>query len=84
MDTIVLLCHVLNPFLTKSFDMTKSSTKEISDSLPEGVALIIYGARKVGEIDFERLVAQVKDEVKGRVGELRWALQDIYPISEAA
>ncbi|MEM2370892.1 MAG: PGF-pre-PGF domain-containing protein [Candidatus Bathyarchaeia archaeon] len=52
---------------------------EISDSLPEGVALIIYGARKVGEMDFERLVAQVKDEIKGRVGELHWALQDIYP-----
>lgn len=55
------------------------STKEVSDSLPEGVAIIIYDARKVGELDFEKLAVQVKDEVKDRVGELYWILQDIYP-----
>ncbi|MEM4524370.1 MAG: PGF-pre-PGF domain-containing protein [Archaeoglobaceae archaeon] len=55
------------------------STKEVSDSLPEGFALIIYSARKVDEIDFERLAVQVKEEVKKQVGELLWNLQDIYP-----
>ncbi|MEM4452766.1 MAG: PGF-pre-PGF domain-containing protein [Thermosphaera sp.] len=55
------------------------STKEISDSLPEDIALIIYGVRKVDEINFERLAAQVKDEIKSRVGELYWVLQNIYP-----
>ncbi|MDH5815664.1 MAG: PGF-pre-PGF domain-containing protein [Candidatus Nezhaarchaeota archaeon] len=55
------------------------STKEVSDSLPDDVALIVYSARKVGEIDFEKLAIQVKDEVKGQVGELLWNLQDIYP-----
>jgi PGF-pre-PGF domain-containing protein len=55
------------------------STGHISDSLPEDVALVICWANKVGEIDFEKLAQQVKDEIKGSVGELYWALQDIYP-----
>jgi PGF-pre-PGF domain-containing protein len=55
------------------------STRQISDSLPEDVALVICWAKKVGEIDFEKLAQQVKDEVKGSVGELYWVLQDIYP-----
>lgn len=54
------------------------SAKEISDSLPEDVALIIYSAKKVSELDFEKLATQIKDEIKGRVGELYWALQDFY------
>jgi PGF-pre-PGF domain-containing protein len=55
------------------------STREISDSLPEDVALVICHAKKVGEIDFEKLAQQVKNEIKGSVGELYWVLQDIYP-----
>jgi len=59
------------------------SSKEISASLPEDIALIIYDARKVGEIEFEKLAVQVKDEVKSRVGELHWALQNIYPYQKS-
>jgi PGF-pre-PGF domain-containing protein len=55
------------------------STREISDSLPEDVALLICQAKKVGEIDIEKLAQQVKDKVKDDVGELYWVLQDIYP-----
>jgi PGF-pre-PGF domain-containing protein len=55
------------------------STREISDSLQEDVALLICWAKKLGEIDFEKLAQQVKEEIKGGVGELYWALQDIYP-----
>ena len=55
------------------------STKQISDSLPEDVTLVVYEARKVGELDFEKLAQQVKDEIKGDVGELYWVLQNIYP-----
>jgi PGF-pre-PGF domain-containing protein len=54
------------------------STRQISQSLPEDVALVICWARKVGEIDFEKLVQQVKDKIKDDVGELYWVLQDIY------
>jgi PGF-pre-PGF domain-containing protein len=56
-----------------------ASTRQISQSLPEDVALVICWTRKVGEIDFEKLARQVKDEIRGSVGELYWALQDIYP-----
>ena len=55
------------------------STKQISDSLPEGIALLLCRAKKIGEIDFEKMAQQVKDEVRDRVGELYWALQNIYP-----
>ena len=55
------------------------STKQISESLPEGIALVICRARKVGEVDFERLAQTFRDEVRDRAGELYWALQDIYP-----
>ncbi|MEM4489475.1 MAG: PGF-pre-PGF domain-containing protein [Desulfurococcaceae archaeon] len=55
------------------------STREVSDSLPEDVVLVIYSARKVGEIHIEILASQVRDEIKDRVGELNWVLQDIYP-----
>lgn len=56
-----------------------ASTSEISDSLPEGITLIIYSTRKIGEIDFEKLAIQVEDEIKDKIGELYWILQDIYP-----
>jgi PGF-pre-PGF domain-containing protein len=55
------------------------STRQISESLPEDVALMICQARRVGAIDFEKLFQQVKDEIKGDVGELYWVLQNIYP-----
>ena len=58
------------------------STRQISDSLPEGIALVLCRAKKIGEIDFERMAVQVKDEIKGRVGELYWALQNIYPYTK--
>ncbi len=56
-----------------------ASTRQISESLPEDVALVICWAEKVGEIDFEKLAQQVRDEIKGGVGELYWVLQDLYP-----
>jgi PGF-pre-PGF domain-containing protein len=55
------------------------STREISDSLPEDVALLICWVKKLGEVDFEKLAQQVREEIRGSVGELYWALQDIYP-----
>ncbi|MEM3662848.1 MAG: PGF-pre-PGF domain-containing protein [Sulfolobales archaeon] len=54
------------------------STRELGDSLPEEVALIIYSSRKVGEIDFEKLATRFKEEVEKWVGELFWNLQDFY------
>ncbi|MEM4004588.1 MAG: PGF-pre-PGF domain-containing protein, partial [Desulfurococcaceae archaeon] len=45
----------------------------------EDIALIIYGVRKVDNVNFEMLAAQVKDEIKSRLGELYWVLQNIYP-----
>ena len=55
------------------------SARQVSESLPEDVALVICWAEKVGEIDFEKLAQQVKDEIEGSVGELYWVLQDLYP-----
>jgi hypothetical protein len=75
--------HQDQPFVnvTGVFELSGKvvSTREISDSLPEDVALVICHAKKVGEIDFEKLAQQVKNEIKGSVGELYWVLQDIYP-----
>lgn len=58
------------------------STKQISNSLPEGTALLVYQARKVGELDLKKLAQQFLDEVRGRVSELLWVLQDIYPYTK--
>jgi len=58
------------------------STKQVSDSLPDDVALVICRAKKMGEVDFEKLAQQVKDEVKDRVGQLYWVLQNIYPYAK--
>jgi len=55
------------------------STRQISDSLPEGIAFLLCRAKKIGEIHFEKMAQQVKDEVRDRVGELYWVLQNIYP-----
>jgi len=66
--------------VTGVFELTGKvvSTRQIDSSLPEGVALTVYEARKVGEIDFETLAQQVKDEIEGNVGELYWVLQNIH------
>jgi PGF-pre-PGF domain-containing protein len=58
------------------------STKQISNSLPEGVALVLCQAKKIGEIDFEKLAQQVRSEVKDRAGQLYWVLQNIYPYAK--
>jgi len=58
------------------------STKQVSDSLPDDAALAICRAKKMGEVDFEKLAQQVKDEVKDRVGQLYWVLQNIYPYAK--
>jgi PGF-pre-PGF domain-containing protein len=55
------------------------STKEISASLPEGVALLLCRAKKVGEIDFEKIAQQAQDKIRDEVSKLYWVLQDIYP-----
>lgn len=58
------------------------STRQISDSLPEGIALMLCRAERRGEIDFDELEQQVKDEIRSRVGELYWVLQNIYPYEQ--
>jgi PGF-pre-PGF domain-containing protein len=55
------------------------SAKQISESLPEGVALTICWAKKVGEVDFEKIAQQIKDRIRDDAGRLYWVLQDIYP-----
>jgi PGF-pre-PGF domain-containing protein len=59
------------------------SAKQVSESMPEDVSLVICREpKKVKEINFEGLAQQFKDKVRESVGELYWTLQDIYPYRE--
>lgn len=55
------------------------STEEISNSLLDGIAVIICSIKKVGRIDYERIVKQTREEIEKRIGELYWTLLNIYP-----
>jgi PGF-pre-PGF domain-containing protein len=55
------------------------STKQVSESLPEGFALVIYSAKKIGEIEFGKLAMEAREKIQSNVGELHYALQDLYP-----
>ncbi|MEM2126975.1 MAG: PGF-pre-PGF domain-containing protein [Candidatus Bathyarchaeia archaeon] len=78
--------HQDEPFMNVSgvFELIGKvvSAKQVSESLPEGIALIICEAEETGEIDFVKLANEFKDRIKSDVGELYYVLQDLYLYSK--
>ena len=48
------------------------STKQIDESLPEGLALVVYSREKIGEIDYLGLAKSARESIESRVHELFW------------
>ncbi len=56
------------------------SSKQVNESLPEGLALITYARNKTGELDYEKLPESAKEMIKREYSNLNASLGGAAPI----
>ncbi|KXB09508.1 hypothetical protein AKJ46_00255 [candidate division MSBL1 archaeon SCGC-AAA833K04] len=50
------------------------STKQIDNSLPEGLALVVYDRERIGDIDYEEMAESAKEEIENRTRQMNFSL----------